>query len=280
MRRLFKGLLLVIVVLILTLFTQTGGIVLLGCLPLFMLVSNRFGKSLKALLFKGLIFTLLYLVFSFVVLPPLARIVSNRTPLPLFEQANTPLKPRSLLFCLLNRHYVKPELKELLEQTSEELHSKYTGSKILYLDANFPLFDGFPLLPHLSHSDGKKIDLAFYYVNKQQEQVQSTPSPIGYGAYTVPEKGEKDQPRICKEAGYWFYNLLYIKSLQGWLNNIELDQERTKLLVNLLLSHKNVEKIFIEPHLADRMNLYRYNKVRFHGCRAVRHDDHIHLQIK
>lgn len=35
--------------------------------------------------------------------------------------------------------------------------------RISYLDANFPFKDGFPLLPHLSHDDGRKVDIAFMY---------------------------------------------------------------------------------------------------------------------
>ncbi|NNE79114.1 MAG: hypothetical protein HKN18_02480 [Silicimonas sp.] len=37
-------------------------------------------------------------------------------------------------------------------------------------------------------------------------------------------------------------------------------------------------KIFLEPHLADRLGVAG-DKVRFQGCRAARHDDHIHIQL-
>ena len=49
--------------------------------------------------------------------------------------------------------------------------------------------------------------------------------------------------------------------------------------MNSILKQNEISKIFIEPHLKKRMNL-KNPKIRFHGCRAVRHDDHIHLQIK
>jgi len=38
-------------------------------------------------------------------------------------------------------------------------------------------------------------------------------------------------------------------------------------------------KIFIEPHLVKRLKLAS-NKIRFQGCRAVRHDDHLHVQLR
>jgi hypothetical protein len=57
------------------------------------------------------------------------------------------------------------------------------------------------------------------------------------------------------------------------------DENRTKELLTFLLKKKKTGKIFIEPHLIERMNL-KHNKLRFHGCHAVRHDDHIHIQLK
>ncbi len=39
-----------------------------------------------------------------------------------------------------------------------------------------------------------------------------------------------------------------------------------------------VEKIFVEPHLAERLGV-QADTIRFQGCRAARHDDHIHMQV-
>ena len=49
--------------------------------------------------------------------------------------------------------------------------------------------------------------------------------------------------------------------------------------LDLFNKNNYIEKVFIEPHLKTRLNLTS-NKIRFHGCQAVRHDDHIHLQVK
>jgi hypothetical protein len=51
-----------------------------------------------------------------------------------------------------------------------------------------------------------------------------------------------------------------------------------KKIIENILANSNVSKVFIEPHLKNRLNL-NHSKIRFHGCRAVRHDDHIHFQI-
>jgi hypothetical protein len=58
------------------------------------------------------------------------------------------------------------------------------------------------------------------------------------------------------------------------------DAIRTKQMIALFASSDAIEKIFIEPHLALRMHVKSFPKIRFHGCHAVRHDDHLHIQIK
>jgi murein endopeptidase len=57
------------------------------------------------------------------------------------------------------------------------------------------------------------------------------------------------------------------------------DGGKTKALTNLFAEHNSIVKIFIEPHFKERLNL-NSNKIRFHGCSAVRHDGHIHIQLK
>ena len=39
-------------------------------------------------------------------------------------------------------------------------------------------------------------------------------------------------------------------------------------------------KILLEPHLAHRLGVEGRPNIRFQGCRAARHDDHIHVQIR
>jgi hypothetical protein len=46
-----------------------------------------------------------------------------------------------------------------------------------------------------------------------------------------------------------------------------------------LLAEPAVQKILIEPHLKERLRL-QSSKVRFQGCHAARHDDHVHVQIQ
>ena len=47
-------------------------------------------------------------------------------------------------------------------------------------------------------------------------------------------------------------------------------------MTHALLHDPGVQKILIEPHLKERLQL-QSSKVRFQGSRAARHDDHVHV---
>ena len=57
-------------------------------------------------------------------------------------------------------------------------------ARTLVLDAGFPVLTGFPLIPHLSHEDGRKADIAFYYADADGYLPGRTRSPVGYFAFT------------------------------------------------------------------------------------------------
>ncbi|MBL6449463.1 hypothetical protein JMN32_24335 [Fulvivirga sp. 29W222] len=208
---------------------------------------------------------------------PLIAPFAGRVALPVF---NKPLKPLTISTVLLNRHYVRPQLLTIAQSTAEELDKKYPGTILFYLDANFPFLNGFPLFPHLSHNDGKKLDLAFCYLSqKEHKYTCQHPSPIGYGIYADPMECEPDQPQICNDNGFWQYGLMEQIIPQWNKSKFILDISRTKYMINIVTSKSSIEKVFIEPHLKQRLGISS-PKVGYHGCHAVRHDDHIHLQIK
>ena len=163
---------------------------------------------------------------------------------------------------------------------AEEMHKKYPGTITNYLDANFPFIDKFPLLPHLSHNDGKKLDLSFSYIDSRTgEPTNDCPSIIGYGVCEEPLPSEVNTSVYCDHKGYWQYSFLKKIIPQSKKEFYAFDNERTKELVNLFAAQPEIGKIFIEPHLKTRLGLTS-DKIRFHGCQAVRHDDHIHVQLK
>lgn len=275
--KLLQTLLGVVCFLLLTVFTQIGGIVFLLSLVLLKLIGKKIKVIWARFAVGSLSFFALYLLFTFLIVPFVAKRM-GRAPLPLTEKNN--LKPANMWTCLLNRNYVRPELKKIAYSVAKKMDEEFPGATVIYLDANFPFINKFPLFPHLSHNDGKKLDISFQYNDKQTGQIaNNTPSPIGYGICEEPQEGEKDQPKECEQKGYWQYNLLRDVISQEDKNKFQLDHERTAKLVNDFAAHEDIGKIFIEPHLKQRLGLTN-DKVRYHGCQAVRHDDHIHVQLK
>ena len=170
-------------------------------------------------------------------------------------------------------------MNEVLRTASTNLRSAYPELEIHCLDANFPFWDGFPLLPHLSHNDGKKIDLSLIYKNEAGAVVNKKPSRSGYGIFEAPYKGEENQIELCKGKGYWQYDFPKYLTVGTKDATLVMSKTATNNLIKAFLEQQKVAKIFIEPHLKNRMNM-RHSKLRYHGCQAVRHDDHIHVQLK
>ena len=258
---------------LLTLLTQVGGVIYLLCK-----ISFQFTKKRLRFAHKLLIFISIYFLLTFTLIPFLAS-KFGRVPLPYFASAEVPLKPINVVLCLLNRTYVKPELKKVLIATAQKMNQKYSNTVICYLDTSFPFLDKFPLLPHLSHHDGKKADLAFCYVDtKTGEQIlDSAPSWIGYGIFETPKQGESNQTLACKKNGYWQYDFAKYLGFP-FIASMKMDETRTKSLVNFLANSPQIRMILIEPHLKNRLGLLS-GKIRFQGCHSVRHDDHIHVQL-
>lgn len=261
--------------LILTALTQVGGFIFLLSALLHQLINEKISSRLLRIASKASAFILLYLLFTFAIIPSIAPWF-GRVPLPLTEQNH--LKPINKLSCLLNRNYVRPQLRQTAFGIATELNSQNPGFTLCYLDANFPFFNHFPLLPHLSHNDGKKLDLAFCYWNAEHQN--TSPSWFGYGVSEEPADGEVNTCAQCSKQGYWQYGLLNKLVSQKHKSELLFDTAITKQIVILFAQDNRIGKIFIEPHLKVRLGLSAYNKIRFQGCHSVRHDDHIHVQLK
>lgn len=255
-----------IIFILLTILTQTGGVIYLLSLWL----SKRWKYNFR---FKTLLaFTALYFLFTFLIIPVLAPVFGREK----VKQTDN-IQPANYATRLFNRDYVKPELNKLLAAASTDLKSK--GITITYLDANFPFIDRFPLLPHLSHNDGKKIDLSLIYENTKGEITSEQKSRSGYGSFEGPHGIETNKINDCLDSGYFQYD--YPKYLTfGKINDdLHFSQKGTKELIEVILKQEALDKLFLEPHLVQRLNLNNA-KIRYHGCRAVRHDDHIHIQLR
>lgn len=261
----------------LTALTQVGGIVYLISIFSYPLLDKVKRKIFIRFSLRLCYFLILYCLTTFFLVPLIAKPL-GRVSLPITETNH--LQPLNILTCFLNRNYVKPELKKTAFEVAESMNEKYPGTITNYLDANFPFIDKFPLLPHLSHNDGKKLDLSFCYIDAGSgNTTNKCPSIIGYGICEEPRPNEKNTAEYCDEKGFWQYSLILKLMPQTNKQNFIFDSLKTKELVNLIAAQSNIGMIFIEPHLKMRMILSS-EKIKFHGCQAVRHDDHIHIQLK
>lgn len=192
--------------------------------------------------------------------------VFGRVPLPC---AGEVLRAQSWVYCALLRNFVTPELLAVAEDAAGVVAAEYPGTVTLALDGSFPFGDGIPLMPHLSHDDGEKLDFAFYYAGSGGYLSGRTASPLGYFAF---ERGAETCPPTTLTLRWdmgWF---------QPFLRDLTLEPVRTTALIRALLADPRLGKLFVEPPLAARLGLAA-EKLRFQGCRAARHDDHIHVQL-
>ena len=215
---------------------------------------------------RVLVFLLAYAALS--AAAAFAAPLFGRVPLPCFGEQ--PLRMHSPLYCVLNRHYAAPKMVAVLHDLAATMDRRFPGTPTLVLDASFPFLDRFPMLPHLSHDDGEKADIAFPYVDASGRFLPGrTPSPLGYFAF-------RDGPTDCPQR--WLTLRWDLAWLQPLWPDWPLDPARLQAAVAHLTADPRVAKIFLEPHLASRLEA-AHPKIRFQGCRAARHDDHLHLQL-
>ena len=250
-------------VVLLTGITQIGGVIYFLVFLLFWKMSG---------LAKWGIFAASYLLITFFLVPPLAE-RWGRIPV----QKNDHLQPVSWYVEICNRNYVKPELNQVLQDQAEKLQNQFPEIQLVYLDAAHPFIDGFPLLPHRSHDDGEKIDLAFVY-HRNGELTNQKPAFSGYGVFLDPTDVEANTTSMCLNQGYWQYDITKYTTLGVLHSDLRDHEATTAQLLRNLTQDRRIGKILLEPHLTSRWKLDK-RKVRFSGCYAVRHDDHIHMQL-
>ena len=95
-----------------------------------------------------------------------------------------------------------------------------------------------------------------------------------------PRQGEVNTREMCLEKGYWQYDYSRYLTLGSDPENYAFDEMRTRAMIELFAAQASVHKMFIEPHLKTRLGLNAMDKLGFQGCRAVRHDDHLHIQMR
>ena len=264
MKKMMTIILYLSIIILLTVFTQIGGLAFLVTLFIVKYFNFRFKKLV--------VFIFVYLTTTFLIVPLVAPLFGREK-----IETTSFIKPTNYMTVLLNRNYVVPKMNVVLAESSKVM--KQSNIEIHFLDACFPFVDGFPLIPHLSHKDGKKIDLSFVYMTPEKKVANKEKSVSGYGVYVEPIIGEENYAKQCKQQGFWQYGISKYISLGKINDELLFSEKHTKSLISSFANQNVVNKIFIEPNLNKRLKL-NHSKIRFHGCHAVRHDDHIHIEIK
>lgn len=194
------------------------------------------------------------------------------TPLPCTQG---PLQPVDRRYCRDHRHYVTPPAHAVLTAVAGAVASRHPGAVVRYMEASWPAGRR-PMPPHLSHGDGRQIDLALFYQDLAGRPLKRPPQPTyrvapGYGAFEPPRH---ESERVCTADSKHHAKPDPPKD-RRW----RLDEARTAALVRELSADARVRSIFLEPHLKRRLGFANDPKVRFAGCQAARHDDHVHVDF-
>ncbi|WP_430421286.1 hypothetical protein [Phenylobacterium sp.] len=205
--------------------------------------------------------------------PALADAPSGLVPLPCGEAG--PLRPADPVYCRKARHYVTPAAREALLRAAERVARERPGAVVRYMEASWPRGVR-PMPPHRSHGDGRQIDLATFYEDRAGRALdRPPPAPNvrllrGYGAYEPPQR---ETERVCAGGPA---SAPDPPAARGW----RMDAARTQALIDALLAERSVRRIFLEPHLKRRLGYASDSRIRFAGCAAARHDDHLHVDFR
>ena len=234
---------------VLTALTQVGGAVWLLALILR-------GTGPARVLRHGFLLISLYTAFSVGAwaLSP----VFGRVALPCFGTDVAGLRAERLAFCVMNRSYVVPELADELVLVGQALATE--GYELRTLDAGFPI--PMPMVPHLTHAAGRAVDIAL--------PLDGMRAPFGYFAFVQPQEGDT-QP--CDgQIGRLRWDLPGLQPA-----TVTLDEGALRAQLTAILDRPRLE-VLIEPHLEARLG-FDSPRLRFQGCHAARHDDHIHIRL-
>ncbi len=186
------------------------------------------------------------------------------------------LQPAASRYCRDEKNFVTPDARQALTGAASRVARDHPGAVIRYMEASWP--SGVrPMPPHFSHGDGRQVDLALFYRDRSGRPLARSPKAAfsiaeGYGAFEPPRR---EADRVCVGiAGH--HDRPDPPASRSW----RLDDDRTASLIRALSADPRVRRIFIEPHLKSRLGFAADPKVRFAGCNAARHDDHIHVDFR
>lgn len=182
-----------------------------------------------------------------------------------------PLKPH---YCRADRHFLTPSASDAMIDAARRLAERHPGAVLHFMDASGP--DGVkPFPPHLSHGDGRQIDVALLFEDLEGRPLSVPPDTSAHGGWWPAEPPRPGETPACPQGRTGAAEKPDPPADRRW----RMDETRTKALVEILIDDPRVRRILIEPHLERRFGLWDHPKLRFAGCQAARHDDHLHIDF-
>lgn len=157
-----------------------------------------------------------------------------------------------------------------MREVAARMARDYPGSVVFYMEASWPS-GARPMPPHLSHGDGREIDVALFYETTNGHALPRPPSASGYGAFEPRRAGDPDPCAGQTRPG----NNDDPPANRSW----RVDMVRTRALIQALLDDPRVRRLLLEPHLKARLGFATESRIRFPGCWALRHDGHVHVDL-
>lgn len=187
---------------------------------------------------------------------------------------STGLAPAKPYYCRVGRHFLTPQARAVMLEAASSIARRHPGSPLYFMDASGP--DGVkPFPPHLSHGDGRQLDVALFYTDTAGTPLNRFPDTSRHGGYWPAEPPRPGEDTACPDGRAQEAEKPDPPANRPW----RLDETRTRAVLDILLADPRVRRILIEPHLERRLGLWGHPKLRFAGCQAARHDDHMHIDF-
>jgi hypothetical protein len=180
------------------------------------------------------------------------------------------LKAAHSRYCRQDRNWATPKAQAVMRDLADHVTKAHPGSVVHYMEASWPSGKR-PMPPHLSHGDGREIDLALFYETTDATPLPRPPTSSGYYAFEPRRRSDADPCAGRTRPG----DNRDPPANRSW----RLDEARTKTLIRALLEDRRVRRLLLEPHLKTRLGFANEARIRFPGCNTLRHDGHVHVDV-
>ncbi len=121
----------------LTALTQVGGIVYLINIATYKHLADHATNKWARIGTKLAAFLILYCLATFLLVPIITKPLGH-VQMPI--ETTNHIHPATIWTCLLNRNYVRPELRDLTYKVATQMAIKYPRTTFNYLDCSFPVY--------------------------------------------------------------------------------------------------------------------------------------------